>query len=139
MAAKIDPAAFLWPFCPCSGRRLAHRGSCYSFHFLNIFFFLFFSLLRSEPRSVFHPRLQCDNKKEGERSGGSDSGRCHSSFGAQLKCTWLQGPAGLRARGEVDPIVVEEGAEILEIFVSPRIGEVMPLESVRYISLSYIP
>lgn len=31
------------------------------------------------------------------------------------------------------------GAELLVIFVSPRIGEAMPLESVRYISLSYIP
>lgn len=41
MEAKIGPAAFLWPFCPCSGRRLAHRGSCYNFHFLNIFFFFF--------------------------------------------------------------------------------------------------
>lgn len=41
MEAKIGPAAFLWPFCPCSGRRLAHRGSCYNFHFLNIS--LFFS------------------------------------------------------------------------------------------------
>lgn len=37
MKAKIDPAAFLWPFCPRLGRRLAHRGSCYRFHFLNIF------------------------------------------------------------------------------------------------------
>ena len=38
----------------------------------------------------------------------------------------------------MDPFVSEEGAELLAIFVSPRIGEVMPLERVRYISLSYI-
>lgn len=42
LQAKIGPAAFLWAFCPCSGRRLAHRGSCYNFHFLAVFFFFFF-------------------------------------------------------------------------------------------------
>lgn len=51
MKAKIGPAAFPRPFCPCSGRRLAHRGSCYSFHFLNIFLFFFLSSV--EPRRVY--------------------------------------------------------------------------------------
>lgn len=41
LQTKIGLAAFLWAFCPCSGRRLAHRGSCYNFHFLNVFLFFF--------------------------------------------------------------------------------------------------
>lgn len=63
--AQIGPAALLWAFCPCSGRRLAHRGSCYNFHFLNVFLFFPPFFPRVEPRKVFYPALQ--HEDEGAR------------------------------------------------------------------------
>lgn len=63
MQGKTGPAASLWAFCPCSGRRLAHRGSCYNFHFLNIFLPFFFSCM--EPRRVFYPSLQHEDEGRG--------------------------------------------------------------------------
>lgn len=68
LQAKMGPAAaFLWAFCPCSGRRLALRGSCYNFHFLNIFLsFFFFSAWK--PRRVFYPpALRPGDEGRGER------------------------------------------------------------------------
>lgn len=73
-------AAFLWAFCPCSGRRLAHRGSCYNFHFLNFFFSVW------KPRRVFYPpALQHEDEGQGEGDGSSDSCCCHSNVGKQIK------------------------------------------------------
>lgn len=68
------------------------------------------------------------------QGSSSDSGCCHSGIGRQLKAHSCRAPLA-----EVDRFVSEEGAELLAIFVSLRIGEAMSLESVRYISLSYIP
>lgn len=81
--ANIGPAAFLWAFCPCSGRRLAHSGSCYNFHFLNIF--LFFCV---EARRVFYPSLQHEDEGRGGgrgQDGSSNSGSCHSNHCKQIK------------------------------------------------------
>lgn len=66
LQAKIGPAAFLWAFCPCSGRRLAHRGSCYNFHFLTVFL-LFFSAWNPEGYFV----LLCSMKMKGKGGGGA--------------------------------------------------------------------
>lgn len=64
LQTKIGLAAFLCAFCPCLGRRLAHRGSCYNFHFLNVFLFFFFSAWNQE--GYFIPL--CSMKMKGEGS-----------------------------------------------------------------------
>lgn len=77
MEAKIGPAAFLWPFCPCSGRRLAHRGSCYNFHFLKIS--LFFPLCGTKTGTLSVSAV----RRWREQDGSSDSDCCHSNSDTQ--------------------------------------------------------
>lgn len=94
---KKKPAAFPWPFCPRSGRRLAHRGSCYNFHFLNIFLSFFPSLpaplffLSKDQEGYFIPFRRCDDDKWAEQDGSSDWGCCHSRVGRDTQCALLQG------------------------------------------------
>lgn len=103
---KKTAAAFPRPFCPRSGRRLAHRGSCYNFHFLNIFlsfspparppspallFFLCGKKKRKRNQGYFIPSRHCDDDKWAEQDGSSDWGCCRPGVARATQCGWLQG------------------------------------------------
>lgn len=85
-----------------------------------------------EPRRVFYPTLQYEDEGQGEQDGSSGSGCCHSGVSKQIKhklhvaagSGWRVAVVRFGHSGGVDR---GRGRRLFELFVSPRIGEVMPL------------